>query len=195
VAQLRETSRALLALMYRAHCPSPEVLGQYQLNLLSPAEKLKVAAHVRACPHCTRELQALEMPEDELIHRVCRVLHGVRDIIEAALVASPLPSPAGVRGRAGQRYAFRGGGLDVLIGFEPAARPSAPGLLTGAVLQADRIAEAQAWLFQEGDNPRATKVDALGTFTFEKVKPGAYDLALTVGEDALLLREVIVGDA
>ena len=65
VARLRQTSQALIGLMYRSSCPPPEVLGKYQLDLLSAGERLRIAAHVRSCSHCTRELDELAQEESE----------------------------------------------------------------------------------------------------------------------------------
>ena len=193
VARLRQTGQALLALMYRASCPAPEVLGQYQLDLLPPNERLRIAAHVRTCPHCIRELDELEQEEDSLTHMVLHAIRGAVRVVEGALVVPPRLRPAGVRGvEAGQR-AFRGAGLDVLVGFQPTVSGKGKGTLVGAVVQAEAVSDGRAWLFQEGEKPRSSPVDDLGTFTFEEIAPGEYDLALEVGEEALLLREVGVG--
>ncbi|MGD9099302.1 MAG: hypothetical protein PVF45_02400 [Anaerolineae bacterium] len=192
VARLRQTDQALMALMYRGFCPAPEVLGQYQLDLLHPDEQLRVAAHVRACPHCRRELDELAQEEDSLTHMVLHAIRGAVRVVEGALVA-PRLRPAGVRGGEGGQYAFRGAGLDVLVGFQPTVSGRRKGTLVGAVVQAEAVADGRAWLFQEGERSRSSPVDDLGTFTFEGIAPGEYDLALEVGEEALLLREVGVG--
>ncbi len=192
VKQIRKTSRALLVLMYRADCPAPEVLGQYQLGLTSSAEQLKVAAHVRACPHCGRELAELESGPDNLAQMVLQTLKGVARIIEATLVSSPRLQPAGVRGGRTRRSAFRGPGIDVLIGFQPVATGRKVGTLMGTVVQTKVSPDSRAWLFCEGKEPVSSPVDDLRTFTFEAVTPGEYDLALEAGERALLMREVLI---
>jgi anti-sigma factor RsiW len=197
VAQLRRTNQALLTLMYRASCPLSEVLGQYQLDLLSPDERLKVAAHVRTCPHCSRELDELRTRKDDLTHAVLQVIQGAVRVVEAALVTPPRLRPVGVRGRGrearAEQRAFHGAGLDVLVGFQPVATHKREGTLVGAVVQAEAVAGGRAWLFQEGEKPTFSLVDELGTFTFEEIRPGEYDLALEVGDEALLMREVVVG--
>jgi hypothetical protein len=192
VARLRQTSQALLTLMYRASCPAPEVLGQYQLDLLPPNERLRVAAHVRTCPHCTRELDELEQEEDSLTQMVLHAIRGAVRVVEGALVA-PRLRPVGVRGEEAGQYTFRGAGLDVLVGFQPTVSGKRKGTLVGAVVQVEAVADGRAWLFQEGERPRSSLVDGLGTFTFEGIAPGEYDLALEVEEEALLMREVSVG--
>jgi anti-sigma factor RsiW len=192
VARLRETGQALLTLMYRADCPAPEVLGQYQLDLLSPAEQLQVAAHARACPHCTRELAELAAGDDGLVQAIWQTLRNVTQVVETTLIVSPRPQPAGVRGGRTARCAFRGAGIDVLVGFRPTAQGDGPGTLLGSVVQTDAAPDSQMWLFCEGQAPVSSPVDDLGTFVFEAVTPGEYDLVLETGERALLMREVFV---
>ncbi len=192
VARLRQTGQALLALAYRASCPAPEVLGQYLLDLLPPDERLRVAAHARACRHCNRELDELEKEKDSLAHMVLHVIRGAVRVLEGALVAPPRRAPASVRGGAAGQYAFCGAGLDVLVGFQATVSRNR-GTLVGAVVQAEAVADGQAWLFQVGERPRSSPVDDLGTFCFEEIVPGEYDLALEVGDEALLLRGVGVG--
>jgi hypothetical protein len=95
-----------------------------------------------------------------------------------------------VRGNTRQQQAFRGAGIDVLIGFEPTTQSRQMGTLTGSILQIEAITDDQVWLFQQNQAPRAAAVDMLGIFTFDNIAPGKYALALHVGEQALLLREV-----
>lgn len=194
VAQLRETSQALLTLMYRANCPAPEILGQYQLDLLSSAERLKIAAHVRACPHCTRELTELGKEEDSLILSVLQTLKDVVQVIEATLMPPRRLKAVGMRGmEAGRRaFHFHSDDVDVLVGFQPVATGSRAGTLLGTVAQVEAVSGGYAWLFQEGRKPVSSPVDHLGTFTFGIIAPGEYDLALEVRERALLMRGVVI---
>lgn len=193
VAQLRYTSQALLSLVYRADCPAPEVLGQYQLDLLSSDEQVLVAAHLRACSHCTRELNELVTAEDSLSQMILQVIQRAVRVVEGTLVPTSRPHPAGVRGWETRQRAYHGAGLDVLVGFQPSVPGGAKGAVVGAILQAEAVAGGQVWLFQEGTEPLSNSVDEMGSFAFEGVAPGTYNLALEVGEEALLLREVVVG--
>ena len=197
VARLRETGQALLTLMYRTDCPASEILGQYHMDLLSPAEKLEVAAHVRPCPHCARELKELtnaEEVEDSLTHIVLHVLQNVVQTVEATMVPRGHPYPVGARGtEAGQpAFHFYGADVDVLVGFQPTAVTATTRTLLGAVVQTEAVSGGHAWLFQEGEKPLSSPVDHLGTFTFEGIPSGEYDLALEVGQKALLMRGVII---
>lgn len=192
-AQLGQTSQALLALAYRVSCPPPQVLGQYLLDLLNPDEQLKIAAHARACAHCSRELEELGEKEDSLSRMVLRVMQNAARVVEGVLAAPLRLDPAGVRGGESRQRVFRGAGLDVLVGFQPTVSAQSKGTLVGAVVQVGAVGDGLAWLFQDGARPRSSAVDELGTFCFEGIMPGEYDLALEVGEEALVMRGVVVG--
>jgi hypothetical protein len=209
VARLRETSRGLLTLMYRADCPAPEILAQYQMDLLSNSDQLEVAAHVRTCPHCARELEELvirEEEEDSLTQMILHVLEDVVQTVEATMTPRGRPHPVGVRGTedGGRTFHFHADdpstvseatseqAVDVLIGFQPGTPATGTRTLLGSVVQTEAVSGGRAWLFREGDKPVSSLVDHLGTFTFTDLAPGEYDLALEVGQKALLMRGVVV---
>ena len=193
--QIQRTSKLLFETLYRVRCPAPEVLGQYHLDLLSPDERLTVAAHVRTCPHCTQELELLSQPEDALIRHVMNIFKNVTQVVDAMLVAPLSTQPTTVRGYTQQHLAFRGADVDVLIGFAPTTPNRCVGTLTGTILQMERISDKQVWLFPPNQSPQATDIDTLGIFTFENITPGEYVLALNIGDQALLLREVTIDAA
>lgn len=82
--------------------------------------------------------------------------------------------------------------MDVLVGLQSAAPASGTRTLVGSVVQAEAVSGGRVWLFQEGKKPISSPVDHLGTFTFEALPPGEYDLVLEVGRKALLMRGVVV---
>ncbi len=194
VAQLRQTGQALLALRSRAACPPPEALGQYCLDLLPPEEKLKLAAHLRTCIDCARELAELAEQaklEDNLIQWARQMLHDIVQVLEAKPIARLHPAPArGSKDEPRQRV-YCAPGLDLVIGLLENA-PNSGVTLMGAVQQVDRVVGSHAWLFQEGEKPISSLVDAQGIFTFEGIGPGVYDIALKAGQQAILIREVVI---
>src|ERR1700716_1061140 len=60
--------------LYRFDCPDAHTLGEYQLELLEPEQRTRVAAHASECDACRTELQMLrsylstptDMPESTL---------------------------------------------------------------------------------------------------------------------------------
>src|ERR1051326_7235466 len=45
--------------LYRFDCPDAHTLGEYDLDLLAPTERTRVAAHTLECDDCRAELQIL----------------------------------------------------------------------------------------------------------------------------------------
>lgn len=45
--------------LFRADCPPPEKIGEYYLEMLPDAERLKIAAHLQKCVHCQAEMAIL----------------------------------------------------------------------------------------------------------------------------------------
>ena len=73
------TQRHLQERLYRFECPSPQLLGEYDLGLLAPAERTRIVAHVVACPRCAAELRMFGgfLAEDNAAAD-CRALGGGR---------------------------------------------------------------------------------------------------------------------
>ena len=190
-------TQGVLGMMYRASCPEPERLGQYHLDLLSGSEKLLMAAHLRKCVHCSEELSLLvaEDEPDSLIMMVWEWFKDAAEVVEGVLMPSPRRRAAGMRARGGKRDAqtYMADGMNVILDFQPVGRRRKEGMLVGTILSKMTETGSQAWLFEEGEVPISTQVDRLGTFIFDRVKPGHYDLALEVEQKAILLREVKIG--
>lgn len=195
-SELGQTTQGVLGMMYRASCPEPERLGLHHLDLLSANEKLIMAAHLRKCVHCSEELSLLvaEDEPDSLLDMVWQWLNDAAEVVEGALMPSPRRRAAGMRARGGKRDAqtYIADGMNVILDFQPVGRRRKEGMLVGTILSDIPETGSQAWLFEEGEVPISTEVDRLGTFIFDRVKPGSYDLALEVQQKAILLREVHV---
>jgi anti-sigma factor ChrR (cupin superfamily) len=53
-------------LLYRAFCPEPLELGEYQLGMLSSQQANKIQTHLAECPYCRAELAQLRSFLEEL---------------------------------------------------------------------------------------------------------------------------------
>jgi len=194
--ELGQVTQEVLDLMYRAFCPEPERLGQYHLKLLSANEELVMAAHLRKCEHCTEDLLLLvgEDEPDSLIMMVWEWFKDAAQVVEGVLMPSPRRRAAGMRARGGKRATrnYAADGVHVILDFQPVGRRRREGTLVGTIQSGVTGTGNQAWLFEEGEVPISTEVDALGTFIFDRVRPGNYDLALEMQQKAILLREVDV---
>ena len=185
--------RELRRSLYRFDCPEPLRLGEYELNLLEPEERTRIAAHAVGCEECRAELRTLReflasptsMPEP--------VLTRARRLIATLLTPSPGLAYGGLRGDADtstRTYA----GEDVSVSLGPGQTPGSllglvvapsepPGWLDGREV---RLTARDGWLL-------STRVDDLGNFRLETVSPGLYTLELDLPDAVLVVEELRVG--
>ncbi len=182
--------------LYRRSCPPPEQLSLYQLdrqsglNLLSAEEKLVIAQHVRQCPHCQRELEDLAEPNvpPSLRARLRRAVAR----IEAQFVPIPGWQAAGLRGQGQPPQRFRTEDLEVHLSQQPGYRHGRwmlLGRLEPRTHTTPKVAGTTVWLTQ-GEEAWETSVTADGTFAFEEVMAGTYDVTLAWQDRVVILREV-----
>lgn len=182
----------LQAGLYRAVCPSPDVLARWQLCLLPADEELPVAAHVRICPHCTRELKELAAADDDLLSVLLERLRGVGRWVEATLVTAA-PQPVGLRGVPAPQRRYRAGALEVFVGSQMGrGSRRLMGRLWPSADRRAQVAGVEVWLVQGGQILSSCSTDDRGHFVFPTVAPGRYDLGLGWQGGAVLIRGVEV---
>ena len=193
VEQLRMVDVQLLAAFYRESCPTPEILADFALNRLPPTEKLRVAAHVRDCAHCTEEISSVRDLMDE---EPPSLLTRLRESLALALIASPVVHvTAPARGQ-GWQSRFEVDNLIITLS-------SQAGGLTGRVRRRNASPDADysghAWLLSPEmdaatDLPRSD-VDERGHFQFLGPTAGSYALLLQIGEQYVALEAIEVEKA
>lgn len=133
---------------------------------------------------------------------------GFLERVMASLVFDTLAQPqmAGVRkaGLATRQCLYRVGDFDVDLSFEPGQAPDTVDI-TGQVLRAEsasqeemalqQVDHRQASLLQQTETIHTTSTDHLGEFIFEGVKPGVYDLKITLADRELWIPELEVKTA
>jgi hypothetical protein len=191
---LARDERALLARFFRAECPASLTLVEYHHNQLAPKDKLRVAAHVRACPHCQKELSGMQAETRTWLESI---LGRAAAALDAVLQQPAGPVLAPVRGdRGGESIvmSFKAGELTI----ELAALPSADGSLelTGTIDPPGAGVGGQVWLAAPDREPLAAAIDEQGVFSFINITPAMVDLVLELGaSQALVLREVRLDSA
>src|SRR5438067_11617815 len=129
-AEYARTESELRRSLYRFDCPDPHTLGEFQLDLLEPEHRTRVAMHAVECDECRDELQTLRaflaiptsVPES-LVERTRRV-------VAALLRPAPGLAFGGLRGTAPtSTRVYEAGDSTVSIG-----RGSEPYTLTGLVI-------------------------------------------------------------
>jgi anti-sigma factor RsiW len=58
--ELAVLQSALTINLYRHSCPDPDLLLAHRQGELEGGEELALAQHLRQCPHCARELSAVD---------------------------------------------------------------------------------------------------------------------------------------
>lgn len=200
VAALALTQRWLQQVLYRLDCPSPQQLGDYELDLVAPETRTRIAQHVLDCPRCTAELAGLRAflavddallgaPDADLVGRSAldRLAGQLRRVV-ATLVAPPQPAYAGLRGAAPPDVlTYRAGAVTITLSIGRAARRdrvSLMGLVVREDTETDEGAGGLARLAGAGGDASTAEVDDLGNFVFESVPAGVYRLELDPADPA-----------
>lgn len=164
--------------LYRQACPATEILALYQLNLTTPAERLVIAAHVRDCLYCQRELDELARSDDapSLFERLRQ---GV-NVLTAAPVSTLRQQAPALRGETSPLLRFRAGDLEIHLSQQPGhslGQRTLLGRLTSLVTVTSPEPGTEVWLWR-ADFAIVTVIEADGIFTFENIEPGQYNLGL-----------------
>lgn len=184
--------RRLRSGLYRTSCPPSDVLARWQLHLLPTDEELQVAAHVRACSHCTRELGELAAVDDDLLSVLLERMRGVSRWMEATLVTTA-PRPVGLRGVAAPQRRYQVGDLDIFVGSQMRLEGRRlMGRLRPLTGEEARVTGVEVWLAQEGRVLQSSLTDDRGHFVFSDISPGQYDLGFAWQGEAILIRDVEV---
>ena len=186
----------LRARLHRFDCPTPQVLGEYELALLGPEERQVVAAHTLECPRCAEELRTLRtflatpdpIEEPGIAGRLRRI------------VATLVPAPTGQGAHAG----LRGGVYDTLRTYRaetttitidatrvPRGRSTLVGLVWREGAPSDALVGAIARLTGPAGQAHA-EVDDLGNFALEDIAPGEYQLELLLPDEIVVVGGVRV---
>lgn len=199
--RLVEEHDLLTRLLYRAVCPSTEVLGEYHLDILSNEETRDVRLHLAECPHCTRELAQLQ----DYLHTLATdveqsALDRVKVLI-ARLVgggeagSSPsmagVPAFAGVRGEPQGSYLYEAGDVEVVIQVQDHPDRTERRNLLGLVMGLDAV-DVEAHLWRDDERVATASVDDLDNFVLSDVASGTYELILAGGDVEVHIRDIAI---
>ena len=190
VAAYRQTLALLKTQLYRQACPAAETLVLYQLNLTTPAERLVIAAHVRDCLYCQRELDELAR-SDATPSLFERLRQGI-GILIAGPVSTFHQKATSLRGEAPPLLRFRVKDLEIHLSQQSGhslGQRTLLGRLTSLAAITPPEPGTEIWLWRS-DFACATVVEVDGMFTFEDIEPGRYSLGLEWQGTAVSVPEV-----
>jgi anti-sigma factor RsiW len=180
--------------LHRFDCPSSQTLGEYELGMLVPAERTRVARHVVECPQCTAELVTLrafmsvdDAPPLGAVERVRRLV--------ATFVPAPRGAVAGLRGAADESArTYHAGDLTITldVGAVRRGRASLIGLIwreDGAVMPPGSVVTMTGTT----GIVASAEVDDLGNFAFDDVEAGTWQVELALGDEIVVIDGLHIG--
>jgi len=183
------TQIGLRRALYRFDCPDAHILGEYQLDLLDPEHRSRVAAHVLECDACAAELQtlrnylALPTPVAGSAMQSARRLVATLFQPAAGLAYGGLRGTVEVSSRVFQVE-------DVTVSVGPG---QGRGTLIGLVLMAGRAAQDLAGravrLVPTDRGALSSTLDDLGNFEFADVPAGMYALEIELPNALIVVIE------
>jgi hypothetical protein len=182
------TEIALSEHLFRRTCPPSEMLGEFVLGMLAPADARPVAEHLLECPHCTEERRRLtafmaepdETPQPAALGVMLRRLF-------ARPVANRPRALALRRGAQPATTSYTADGFALTLGRQISALDRSPvvvGLLLGEGAPTEGAAVA---LYAGAQLFRSATVDDLGNFVLNDVPAGEYRLEFRLADTLIVV--------
>ncbi len=190
--------KRLQSLLFRADCPSPMTLSNYELDQLPDENRRMVSAHIAQCPHCSQELAWLRqfmaapisqaIPAAQAPHPLHELKESIRVIVARWVNQAANGAGAGMgmqlamgamRGGGEQRpMLFDADGLQITLEFYE--DPTHPGKhqLVGLLIGDETPEHFRVQIWRDNACLAETTVDELGNFTIDNLPPAIYDLKL-----------------
>ncbi|HEU0296960.1 MAG TPA: hypothetical protein VFR47_29750 [Anaerolineales bacterium] len=169
--KLEKVQNQLKSRLFRATCPPSLELSEFYLRTLPAPQMLTVSAHVRACPHCLREIsQVSEFMGADAVQWEQSLLEKAQVLVARLLDGASLAFGA-LRGES-HSVTLEVEGAVITFMMQPA--PNGKVSVLGQVAAEEQDAWTGAVVtLQQADAPRKiTSVNDLGAFSFEAVQAG-----------------------
>ena len=188
-------------MLYRFDCPAPNVLREYYWGRLAVDQRKEIDEHLKACPHCEAELEALQ---DFLSTENAGTGEAQSDLVEAALervrtliarLVSPEPSLApALRGEIGEALLFEAEGIAVSVSLEQ--ERSGAHTLFGQVLVSGTTLASGAYArvkeASSGTSPAQTALDENGGFALHGLPAGEYQLIIQLSQQRIVIPALLL---
>jgi hypothetical protein len=183
VQELKRLQAGMRARLYRADCPDPLALGEYQQGLLRGEQALLIHAHLAKCPLCQKEISQLAeflTPRPGLLERA--------RVVVSQLISNNQPGrlapAAGLRGKGEAPRIYAAGEVQIVLNVQVDVRRPERKVLAGLVMGLS-AAGGEVHLLRGGENVAYKVIDDLGNFVFPDLAPGEYELRLYSPEDEI----------
>ena len=181
--------RRLRQALYRFDCPDAHRLGEYELDLLNPVERTRIAAHVLECEECTQELRDLRTFLAAPTNITEPLMGRARRIVATLFTPRPGLAYSGLRGADDpSTRVYEAGDVTITLGPGPKA-----GSVLGLVVAGDEPPEAlqsrAVRLAQREGRFVDARLDDLGNFEFDQVAIGTYDLEIDLPQGVIVVED------
>jgi hypothetical protein len=197
VADFTRLQTRLRETLYRFDCPSAHVLGEYALDVVGPAERTAVAAHVLECDECTTELEGLRVylafePPATQRAGLRATLRGIMAQLVSGQSAGTL-APAFREVEPTAVLVYQTDTVQISVTHTPGARPGAicvDGLVLRRSGTLEPVAQSEVLLVPAVGAPLSSWTDELGNFMYEELEPGTFRLELLLPDEVVVVGEL-----
>jgi hypothetical protein len=162
---------------YRVDCPTPVELGDYHLGYLPDPQELVVAAHLRECVLCRRDVAVLEnflgslAPETSL-------LGAVKVLIARLISGQGDPARGALRGGGKEPLTYKANGNVIVLDIQKTNEGKVSIFGQVAADDQDQWTGAAVELRKDDQLQASTEIDDLGSFQYTSVIPGGQELRI-----------------
>ena len=162
---------------YRVDCPTPMELGDYHLGYLPDSQELVVAAHLRECVLCRRDVAVLEnflgslAPETSL-------LGAVKVLIARLISGQGDPARGALRGGGKEPLTYKANGNVIVLDIQTTNEGKVSIFGQVAADDQDQWTGALVELRKDDQLQASTEIDDLGSFQYTSVIPGGQELRI-----------------
>lgn len=176
--------------LYRFDCPAAHTLGEYQLGLLEPEQRTRIATHAVGCDECRMELQTLRSFLATPINVPQTVVERARRVV--ANLFSPRAGLAysGLRGAADtSTRVYEAGDVTVTVGPGQASG-TLVGLVVPGAIAPEMLEGRGVRLLPRQGQPLSVNLDDLGNFEFAEIPAGDYVLEIDLADGIIVVEEL-----
>jgi hypothetical protein len=184
-----ELEQELRRSLYRFDCPDAHALGEYELDVLEPVQRTRIAAHVVECDECRAELATLRDYLAAPTPVSQPVVDRLRRFVASLFVPTPGLAYGGMRGSSDTTSRIYEVG-DITVSIAPG---QSPGSLIGLIVAPQPVEGHEVRLLPRQGPATTTTVDELGNFVVEGLEPGLYALEIELADGVLVVEELQVG--
>jgi hypothetical protein len=184
----------------RAACLDIQLIADYAMDLLKPAEKKQVKEHLKACDFCTAEYKLFQadlaesvMPVEPVPGLLETATGFLRRVTAALVPATPAVGLRGATSGSGSHpKEYEVEDVSVVVLLEPGKSKKSGLTLSGTIQRENSpVAPPEVRLLQDGQIIRSEQLDETGSFLFENLTgPSSFSLEIQFSDKIVVVPEI-----